>query len=345
MTKDLLITTLLVFSAIILRGQDVHFSQFTNATMHLSPAAVGMMEDKARINLQYRSQWAPILGKNSAFKTLSATYEKRKDMKSTDFFGWGVGFWTDKAGALQHDEVKGSLSYARKMGGQGRTAHYLVGGGQLGFFKKSINLEGREWASQHDGNGGFDPTLAAGTVASNRRFLFDVSMGLGWYSTFGKNTHIMGGFALQHLNRPEVSFDNAVFQNLYLKKTFHLAGEFQLARFFSITPSAMMMQQGPHTEYIMGGALKTIIREPNRASAQLGAWLRTVNKLEGGTLNDAWVIMARFDWEQYGLGFSYDVNTSLLRELNSSNHSIELLLTYRFGATYDKSRVITPRFL
>ncbi|MBL8107919.1 MAG: type IX secretion system membrane protein PorP/SprF, partial [Anaerolineales bacterium] len=56
-----LLTTFLLLGAVILRGQDAHFSQFTNATMHLSPAAVGMMEDKARINLQYRNQWSTIL--------------------------------------------------------------------------------------------------------------------------------------------------------------------------------------------------------------------------------------------------------------------------------------------
>ncbi|MBL7813862.1 MAG: PorP/SprF family type IX secretion system membrane protein [Saprospiraceae bacterium] len=340
-----LLTTFLLLGAVILRGQDAHFSQFTNATMHLSPAAVGMMEDKARINLQYRNQWSTILGKDAAFKTLSATYEKRKDMKSTDFFGWGVGVWQDKAGALQHDEIKGAVSYARKMAGEGNRAHYLVGGGSMGFFRKSIDLSGREWISQHDGNGGYDPTRQGGTVLTNRRFLFDVSMGLGWYSTFGKNNHLMGGFALQHLNRPEVSFDNAVFQNLYIRSTFHLAGEFQMARFFSVAPSAMMMRQGPSTEYMMGGALKLILREPNRASAQLGVWLRTVNKLDGGTLNDAWVITGRLDWERYGLGFSYDVNTSLLKEINNANHSIELLLTYRIGGTYNQARVITPRFL
>ena len=345
MTKKGLLTSLLFVSAFILRGQDAHFSQFTGATMNLSPAAVGMMEDNARINLQYRNQWSAVLGKDAAFKTLSATYEKRKNLKSTDFFGWGVGLFSDKAGALQHDELKGSIAYARKMAGKGTTAHYLVGGGSLGFFRKSINLDGREWSAQHDGNGGYDPTRSGGTVGTNRRWLFDVSMGLGWYSTFGKNNHIMGGFALQHLNQPEVSFDNAVFQNLYIRKTYHVATEFQVARFCNVTASGLMMQQGPSTEFMYGGSLKLILREPNRASAQLGAWLRTVNKLEGGTLNDAWVVLARFDWEQYGLGFSYDINTSLLKQINNANSSIELLLTYRFGAKYDQVRIITPRFL
>ncbi len=341
----LLLTTMLVMSIWILRGQDMHFSQFTTSTMHLSPAAVGMMEDRARLNLQYRNQWAAILGKDASFKTLALTYERRKDLKSTDFFGWGVGIWSDKAGALQHDEAKAAISYARKMAGKGDVVHYLLGGGQVGLFQKKINLDGREWVNQYDGNGGYDPSRQGGTVLTNRSWSFDASMGLGWYSTFGNNNHIMGGFALQHLNRPAISFDNSLFQNLYIRRTFHLAGEFQMARFFNVAPSAMMMQQGPSTEYMVGGAVKVILREPNRASMQLGAWLRTVNKLEGSSLNDAWVLTARFDWEHYGLGFSYDVNTSLLKEINNANHSIELLLTYKFGKIEDQARVITPRFL
>jgi type IX secretion system PorP/SprF family membrane protein len=326
----------------------MHFSQFTNATMHLSPAAVGMMDDKARINLQYRSQWAPLLGSNGAYKTLAATFEKRQNVKSTDFFGWGIGIWTDKSGsALRHDEAKASIAYARKMGGGNRQAHFLVGGFQLGVFQKAIDLNGREWISQHDGNGNHDPSRLGGTVSAYSRVAADISMGLGWYSTFGRyNNSIMGGFALQHLNRPEVSVDNSSFQNLYIRTTYHLAADIRLARFFNVTPSAMMMQQGPSREIMVGSGIKAVLREPNRASVQLGAWLRVVNQLEGGTLNDAWVLLARFDWKQYGIGFSYDINTSLLREFNSSNHSIELLLTYRFtNAEYDQQRVITPRFL
>ncbi len=341
----LLLTTVFVMGAWVLRGQDMHFSQFSGSTMHLSPAAVGMMEDRRRLNLQYRNQWGTILGKDDAFKTMALTYEERKDLRSTDFFGWGVGIWSDKAGGLQHDEGKASIAYARKMAGKGNVGHYLVGGGQAGLFKKSINLDDREWVNQHDGNGGFDPTRAGGTVLSNRQWKFDASMGLGWYSTFGNNNHIMGGFALQHLNRPEVSFDNSLFQNLYVKKTYHLAGEFQLARFFNVAPSLLMMQQGASTEYMMGGSVKMILREPNRASMQLGAWLRTVNKLEGASLNDALVITARFDWEHYGLGFSYDVNTSLLNETNNANHSVELLLSYKFGKIDTQARIIAPRFL
>ena len=341
----LLLTTLFLMGAWILRGQDMHFSQFTTSTMHLNPAAVGMMEDNSRINLQYRNQWAAILGKDAAFKTLAMTFEKRKDLKSTDFLGWGVGVWSDKAGALQHDEGKAAISYARKMAGKGDVAHYLVGGGQVALFKKSINLDGREWVNQYDGNGGYDPSRQGGTVLTNRSWSFDASMGLGWYATFGKYSHIMGGFALQHLNRPAVSFDNSIFQNLYIRRTYHLAGDFRLARFFNVAPSVMMMQQGPSIEYMVGGAVKMILREPNRASMSLGAWLRTVNKLEGSSMNDAWVLTVRFDWERYGLGFSYDVNSSLLKQINNANHSIELLLTYKFGKIDDQARIITPRFL
>ena len=60
-----------------------------------------------------------------------------------------------------------------------------------------------------------------------------------------------------------------------------------MARFFNVMASGLMMQQGPSTEFMYGAAIKTILREPNRSSAQLGVWLRTVNKLDGGTLNDA----------------------------------------------------------
>jgi type IX secretion system PorP/SprF family membrane protein len=362
--KAYLPTLLLLVSSIFTRlwGQDLHYSQFTAATMHLSPAAVGMMDEKARINLQYRSQWSPLLGNSNAFKTIAASYEKRKNVKSkgnnkaedmvgysNDFFGYGISLMSDNAASLRHEEIKGALSYARKMGGNDakRRVHYLVGGGQLGFFRKSLNVTNGEWVNQHDGNGYHDPSRLAGTVELKQRYLFDVSMGLGWFSKLGTNTSVMGGVALHHLNRPEVAFDRkrSIYQNINMRTTYHAAGEVQVARFFTLNPSVMWMTQGAARELMAGGTIKMILREPNRASCQAGMWLRNVNRLESGSMNDAFVGFARIDWLNFGLGFSYDFSTSLLREFNASNNSIELLLSYRFGIQHELPKMITPRFL
>ena len=53
----------------ILRAQDLQFSQYQSAPMHLNPAMAGMMHDLGVISVHYRSQWQPVLGSDGVFKT------------------------------------------------------------------------------------------------------------------------------------------------------------------------------------------------------------------------------------------------------------------------------------
>ena len=326
-------------------AQDTHFSQFTSATMKLNPAAIGMMTEAGRFNLQYRNQWASLLGSGNSYKTIAATFERRKDFKSTDFFGFGVGVWSDRAGAaLRTDEITGGFSYARKFFGKEDAAHYLTGGAEVGERRVSLDLSDREWISQHDGNGGFDPSKYGGTVAFSPNYATDISMGLGWYSNFGKNKIIMAGFALHHLNNPTYTVDNARFQTLQTRRTAHLAVEYPIRRNVTLLPSVLWMTQGPATELTYGAKLKFIIIEPNSAFVQVGAFIRKVNSLETGSLSDAIIFFGRLDWKNYGLGASYDINGTTLRDINPNFETVELTLSYRFGEVYDRPHVVTPRF-
>ncbi len=331
--------------SINLKAQDIHFSQFTSATMHLNPAAIGLMTESGRFNLQYRNQWASLLGSGNSYKTLAATFEKRKDFKSTDFFGFGLGVWSDRAGAsLRTDEIKGGFSYARKFFGKEGASHYFTGGAEIGERRVSLDLSDREWIGQHDGNGGFDPSKYGGTVGFSPNYSLDISMGLGWYSNFGNNKTIMGGFALHHLNNPSYTVDNSRFQSLDVRRTVHLAIEYPLRRHVTFSPSVLWMTQGVAQELTFGGKVKFIIIEPNSAFIQAGVYLRRVNSLETGGLADAIILFGRLDWKNYGLGASYDLNGTSFRNINPNFETIELTLSYRFGEVYDRPHVVTPRF-
>ena len=63
-----------------------------------------------------------------------------------------------------------------------------------------------------------------------------------------------------------------------------------------------------------GNSFKFLLGNSRRyhQAFQLGAWARVANKLETGKLVDAFILSTRFDYEQFTIGFSYDINTSSL---------------------------------
>ena len=69
----------------------------------------------------------------------------------------------DVAGETRFGTMQGrvSASYAKKMGGYRKSAHYLVFGADAAFSQRRIRTTDLRWGTQHDGNGGFDPNLPA----------------------------------------------------------------------------------------------------------------------------------------------------------------------------------------
>jgi len=58
-------------------------------------------------------------------------------------------------------------------------------------------------------------------------------------------------------------------------------------------------------------------------AVQFGAWVRIANKLYKEKLMDALILTTRFDYDQFSLGFSYDINTSDLNQATNSNGAFE----------------------
>ncbi len=339
---------ILLFSSIAwsLCGQDLHFSQYHSAPLHLNPAMTGVLYDGNVITLNYRSQWAPILG-GDAFKTIAGTFEKRINLSGVDYFGGGVSVWQDKAGALKQNEAKIALSYGRIMAKKGKAYHYLLGGGQMGATQQTLDVSDRRWLSQYDGNGGFDPSKRSETIDFTQKTILDASMGISVYGLYdNKNYYVIGG-AVHHLNRGDISLTQYSTNPLqYMRYTAHFTGSFNIGNSqVRLVPSTLMMKQGPSFELTTGVAVKWVFDLVDYRSFQIGTWSRIVNKPEKGLMNDAYFALVRIDWGKYGLGFSYDFNVSNLNVTNRRNNSIELALSYRFGsAAWNTSKMVTPRY-
>ena len=339
----------LLFFVLFLGGtsmfaQDIHFSQFYMSPLNLNPAMTGVMNCRTRVVVNYRNQWSQVL-KGDAYSTYSASYDQKLAVGRSDYFGIGGTFWGDSAGELNYGTTQGriSFSYSKKMGGYRKSARYLVFGADAGITQRSVDVSGARWPSQHDGNGGFDPTKPGGDIADSDFIHADLSAGLLFFNVLDEANNFYVGLALHHLNQPNVSFLGNE-ESLTSRLTAHAGGQFELNRDFSILPGLIYMSQGQHREINVGTSARfNLGSRSDGQSWQIGGWYRIGNKVQGGIHSDAMILSTRFDYGNYGIGFSYDITVSKLRQAATANGAFEFSLNYLICGP-EKRSVYCPRF-
>ena len=337
--KSTLTVCLFILFAAGLGAQDIHFSQFYMSPLNLNPAMTGVMNCNIRLVANYRNQWASVLRSNS-FRTYSVSYDQRIPVGRYDYFGIGGTFWGDRAGEADFATLTGKLSasYSKRMGGYRDKAQYLVVGAELGAAQRSIDFLNLRWGTQHNGNGGFDPTAASGEDKFDRdNFLFaDLAAGLLWFMVFEDNSNFYIGGAFHHLNRADQSFISNTEEAgvdpdlIYSRYTVHAGGELRVNEKMGLVPGVIYMNQGPSYQLNAGTSLKFLLGNPRDGQAfQIGLWGRIASELDQGFLTDAVILSTRFDFNDFSLGFSYDINVSSLQPASNSQGSFEFGMVYK----------------
>lgn len=347
-----------ILSIQVAHGQDIHFSQFYMSPLNLNPALTGVMNCNTRFIANYRNQWGAILGAN-AFNTYSASFDKKIPVGKYDYFGIGGTFWGDVAGEADFQTLQARLSgsYSRRMGGNRELAHYLVFGADAGFGQRSIDFLKLRFGSQHDGQGGFDPTRGSGENFARDNFIFaDVSAGLLWFTVLNKNNNFYAGAAMHHLNSPDVSFGQDSIVPLYTRFTGHAGGEFAVAGNIGLVPGVVVFKQGPSFLLNLGTSVRFTLAEDDYSvnSFQVGVWMRLVNNylFTNGDVGassssslgaDAVIFSTKFEYNNFGIGFSYDWNVSDLRAASNGNGAFEFSLIYTICGNENRG-VYCPSF-
>ena len=330
---------------------DIHFSQFYLSPTNLNPAMTGVMNANIRLTANYRNQWSSVTSFESSFNTYSASYDQRIPVGRYDYFGVGLTLWGDVAGTgrFSTNTAKLSGSYAKRMGGYRDESHYLVVGADAGVSQRTVDFNRFRWGAQHDGEGNFDPTLSTQEDGNFDRdnFVFaDLSAGLMWFSVLDENNSFFIGGAYSHLNRANISFVGQGTETLFTKITLHAGGEFSGAGSkIAFVPNIVTFFQGPSWQVVPGAAVRFRLGNSRRyyQAFQIGAWARITHQLDDQTHMDALILSTRFEYEDFGIGFSYDLNTSSLNEASNFNGAFEFSIVYRIKGP-EKRNVYCPNF-
>lgn len=317
-------------------SQDVHFSQFDETQLQLNPADAGVQHD-VRVVTNYKNQWQSV---GSPYKTFALSADARLLKDKKHHLGLGVDFFSDKSGDanLKSNQVNLSLSGIITVGD-----HSVVSAGLMsGFAQRSITLDGLEWGNQYDGST-YNAALPTGETATAQAFNF-VDLGAGMQYSFGNSEMYISannarkvniGVAVFHPHNPTYTFYGDNTQILHAKWVFHGDAAIGVKNTnLVLKPSYIVFIQGGTKEITPGLTFQYILQEGSKytgnkkpAAFSIGGYYR---------MKDAFIAVAKFEYSNYAIGLSYDINLSKLKTVSKAKGGFEISLRFISPSAFGK---------
>ncbi len=307
-----------------LKAQDPHYSQLYATPVLLNPAMTGLTNCNGRIALQYRNQWGSVA---VPFETVTASYEQAflQDSESGSFFGAGLVLLNDQSGTvnLRNTQAQLSVAYHQILG----ESSFLSGGVQVGGGQNNVN---GPFTYDNQFNGRFfDLTTPSGEALLNQTiYYFDLSAGLSYMYNGNDGTSVNIGISGFHLNTPDISFVEGGDQDMNEKLIIHSNLEFPVSDAFSLIVRGVYINQGRFSQVNAGLLLKYDLGGNYRYTSTYDSFI-TIGAV--ARFGDAIVPVVKWQRNQLGVGFSYDVNVSELVTASNSNGGFELAVSYNVG--------------
>lgn len=288
--------------------------------------------------------------KGAAYRTTMCAYDTKilTGKIKNGYMGAGFNAFRDVAGDLNLGTTQLNLSLSGIV--NINTKQLISGGIQAGFVQKSISSSAMQWDSQYnDDTGEFDPTMASNDVASVAPVFYgDVSGGLAWnYSAVKSTTYSTNqkkfsfGLAAFHLNKPNQKF-KVYTQNtdpLFAKFIVHGSAHIGFGSSgYQILPSFAYFLQGPFMELNLGTMVRWVIKPESRYTGYVqGMALSLGAQYRSG---DAIIPMVLYEYSDFALGVSYDVNISSLTSGTRGRGGFEIALRYLKPIGVSSTRIL-----
>lgn len=191
----------LIVTGLSVSAQDVHFTQYSFAPLHVNPANVGNFNGSYRIGGIFRDQGFAI-SSSAAYKTinfyLDATFPWR--IRKNDWMGFGLNFIQDRSGEINWGSggFIAQVSYHLFLNPKSS----LSLGGQYGFVNYNIqNPDKAKFESQILGTPG-NPNASLQNKAKYK----DITLGVNYLSVVGTAKHNLElGISAARINSPRVT--------------------------------------------------------------------------------------------------------------------------------------------
>lgn len=326
---------LLFFSVLSLKSQDIHFSQFWNTPLDVSPALAGVAKEDTRIFGAYKNQWASV---PVGYRTFSGAIDTKWtpfDVKA-GYFGFGAIFNHDQAGDSDWSlsNFNGLVSYTKQLAPR----IFVSVGGEIGIGQRSFKLQNLTFDNQYNGEF-FDPSIPVKEKFVNTQTVFmDAGIGLNIHlQKEDQRSKLDIGMGLHHLNTPSQNFYANSTIDLPVRKDFYAIGALKISQNFDVLANALFRYQAEFQEIIVGAGLRIHLNQhkTKELALELGGSLRT---------GDAILPFMGLLYHQWRFGFVYDINTSPFSNATRSNGGPEFTAIYTITQPKSPTHKICPLF-
>lgn len=296
-------------------AQQIHYSQFFLSPHTTNPAQVGLFEGTVRFGGIYRGQWLGNLAE-SGFNTPSIYVDApvMQGIREQDWIGVGGGLITDAAGVAPIRTTNFNV---------GLTYHLSLGEDQFNVI--SIGLQMGASRKAIEPNLIFEDELRNSTVRELSELIAqpegysDWGAGINWRQKMNDRMSFNLGYAMYHLNEPEVSLlqsADSLAQPMIPRKGV-ASGSFliNISEKWNVEPIFLIQSIVSDNEMLVG--LNGYRMLSDEKQAQLGVGYR---------LQDALVFYLGLQTPDWRVGMSYDLTTSQLSDYNP--------VTFEIGGFY-----------
>ena len=295
-----------------MKSQDPHFSQFYANALYLAPSFAGAIEEN-RIAINSREQWPSIPG---IFRTYTVGYDR-----ALPNFNSGVGILAtyDVAGSGDLSNTSVGLLYSYDI--QINQQWHIRPGINFKFTYLGLNWGKLVWNHM---------ITATGTTPSVTPPPFESVADVDFaFSALAYSDRIWGGFNLDHLLKPKVSFYGS--WDTYTPMKINVFGGVQIARrgrlrnkYTEILSVAGNFKY--QDKYFQSDVGMYYYRDP----LIFGVWYRGIPGWKGQA-GDAIIGLVGIKTEKLHIGYSYDFTISNLIAVTGGSHEISLI--YEFITT------------
>lgn len=327
-----LLLSISMFSAVLLSAQeDVHFSQFFNATPIFNPATSGVFHGTVRLNSHYRQQWGSIISQPYTTMAASVDLPVLTDITEHDMLAVGVYGIKDDAGISQTVTTNAGLNISFGKSFDPSETNFFSLATKVNYGQKALNFDGN-WGGQWNwqlANPDFDQTIPGEYAGDVSESYLAMGAGFNWFYTNHENVRANLGVAMNNINGPEVNYLNNSYS---LARSLYFHGDVEVhshAENFAVIPRTIIFTQGRQRYFVLGTAFDFVFQEAGKHTG-----ITKEVTMEFGTYfrwKDAFIFQTQFNWAGLGLGISYDINISQLRAATSAQGALEAFLNYKLG--------------
>jgi type IX secretion system PorP/SprF family membrane protein len=312
-----IVTLIIILLPIILFGQDIHFSQYYFSPVNLNPANTGNFEGEYRLNANQRTQWKSVTTPYSTF-ALAADANNFLSKKNV---GVSLGIMNDVAGDSKLNTLQFTIGGSYKINLKNDSSQTITVGIQTGYTQKKINFNNLSFDNQFDGFL-YNPQLSINeNFTTNKKSYANANIGAVYKKEISYRKNIQVGISLHNVNKPQQSFNSDKNVRLDNRVTLYTSAEIYLKEKWDLLPSFLFMDQGAHTEIILGAMAKHILNNntPFNRAIYAGYY---------GRVKDAGYILGAIDYDAWKVGLSYDINFSKLENASRNRGGFEISVIY-----------------